>query len=977
MKNTFRATALTLTLLTVTTLSFGQWTSRFNGQGDFSDNFNAIQKDGSGNICMAGSTISTDKGRDLLMVKLNAAGDTLWTNIYSGAGNGNDEALAMTIDNSDNIYVTGYSKGAGTGYDFITIKYQPDGTIAWTSTYNYLSNEFDQSNSIVVDADGNVYIAGQSDKDATIINNDDYVIVKYNPDGTTAWTKRSNGAGNSTDRPLQILLATDGNLIVTGRSDNLSDDDYMTIKYNASNGNEMWRKYFDRTHHDRPTGMVIDPSSGKIYITGRSNNGSNYDYATLCYSSTGVLQWQAIFDYVDDDRATAIGIDGSENIYVTGQSDIVASAISTNYDILTVKYNSSGTQQWAQSWGGSALNDDVPAALFTDNSGNTYITGYSDTEASSTANSNDIAVLKYNNSGTLQYATTFSRSATSNDVPKNIAADNSGNLFITGYTENIPNKDALTIKVNASGNVDWQYDYNGIGDNSDNSHFILRDGANNMYVAGYTVAYGADRNFLLLKLNASGDLVWKKEINGTSYTQSTDDAIAMTFDGDGNICVTGFTKNSGTGYDIQLAKYSSAGDSLWSKTYNYDAANETDKAVAIAVDGANNIYITGRSDQDETFVSNDDIITLKYSASGVLQWAQRYNGIGNGIDNAKAIKVTTSGNTYVAGKTFSGTNTDIILIKYNTLGVQQWLKTFDRGGDDEAVNMVMDADENLVITGNSINTSGDHLDIVTLKYSADGALLWSAAYDNAFHGNDDAKGIALDGNNNIYVCGTSQPDTSAITLNGDIVTIKYNSDGNEIWVNSFDGDGAANDDASEIAIDINNIIYVTGQADNGVAGNINYDFVTLTYDPDGNQQDIQFYNGPGNASDVANTVIAFDNAYYVSGGSFGESTQRDIATILYGKTPVGISVINQHYPELLVYPNPFTDYAVISLPEQLINSTGIQIIIRDISGRPVLTDVTDYQPYYTIQNNNYPAGLYFIQIFSENTLIAISQFNIQ
>ncbi|MBP8755139.1 MAG: hypothetical protein KBH39_13015, partial [Chitinophagales bacterium] len=316
-----------------------QWTSRFNGQGDFSDVYNAIITNTSGISYQAGYTINPETSKDILLVKLNTSGDTIWTRIINGAGNGPDEATAITLDNAGNILITGYLKGSGTGYDIATIKFDANGNILWTSIYNYTSNEFDQGNAITTDASGNIYIAGQSDKDASLNNNDDFLIIKYNSAGIQQWTKRSNGFGNATDRPTAMVITSDGDIVVTGKSSNGNDDDYMTIKYEAATGNELWRKYFDRTHHDRATSIVCNNINGKIYITGRSNNGDNYDYATLCYDADGIQMWQAIFDYVNDDRATNIGIDASGNIYVTGQSDVNAAAIAVDYDILTVKYN--------------------------------------------------------------------------------------------------------------------------------------------------------------------------------------------------------------------------------------------------------------------------------------------------------------------------------------------------------------------------------------------------------------------------------------------------------------------------------------------------------------------------------------------------------------------------------------------------------------------------------------------------------------
>lgn len=959
---------LILSILGQLSLTNAQWTSRFNGQGDFSDVYNAVITNNAGISYQAGYTINPELSKDILLVKLDLSGDTIWTRVINGAGNGPDEATAIAIDNSGNILITGYLKGSGTGYDIATLKFDENGNNLWTSIYNYTSNEFDQGNIISVDASGNVYVAGQSDKDASLNNNDDFLIIKYNSAGVQQWTKRSNGFGNATDRPTAMVFSSDGNLVVTGRSANGSDDDYMTIKYDVATGNEIWRNYFDRTHHDRATSIVSNNTNGRVYITGRSNNGDNYDYATLCYDSDGNEIWQAIFDYVNDDRATNIGIDAAGNIYVTGQSDVNAAAIAVDYDILTLKYNSSGIQQFAQTFGGDAANDDIPAAMIVDDAGNIFIAGSTDTDPSAEIKNNIIG-LRYNNAGVIQWSTLFSTGALNNNIARSIGVDGTGNILIAGYTEVIPNKNALTIKLSSEGNIEWNNTYNGIGDNADNVHAIIHDASNSMYLAGYTYGYESDRNFLVMKLGVTGNILWKNEINGSSNTQSTDDAIALASDNGGNIYATGFIKNSGTGYDMILAKYSATGDSIWAQQYNYASANETDKAIGIAISNDNNIYITGRSDQDASIISNDDIITIKYSSSGIMEWTNRFNGTGNGIDNAKTIKVSTSGNIYVVGKTFNGADFDIVLIKYNAAGVQQWVKTFDGTfGNDEGIGMTIDAEENIFIVGEILNSDANK-DISILHYSATGSLLWQQQYDGIENGNDDAKSICLDTNGNIIIAATTSPDTASATLNGDITLLKFSADGDLIWEETYTNE--LNDDASEAVTDAENNIFITGQTDNGSGGIIDYDYITLKYSSDGTLTDENIYDGTGHASDVPNTLVAKENGFYVAGGSYGELSQRDIVTILYGTTPEDIHFYDNEKMVAEVFPNPSRSDFTLQLPQQdeLIGS-AINILITDLSGRLIKEVLTNYNQNIIINRGTIPAGAYIINISDSKSVIA-------
>lgn len=91
-----------------------------------------------------------------------AQDDTVWVRRYNGTGNSDDGANALTSDTAGNIYVTGYSVGIETYYDYCIIKYHPNGDTAWVRSYNGPGNYIDYANAIAVDVSGNVYVTGSS-----------------------------------------------------------------------------------------------------------------------------------------------------------------------------------------------------------------------------------------------------------------------------------------------------------------------------------------------------------------------------------------------------------------------------------------------------------------------------------------------------------------------------------------------------------------------------------------------------------------------------------------------------------------------------------------------------------------------------------------------------------------------------------------------------------------------------------------------
>ncbi len=444
-------TLLTGCFLTLTATAQEVWVARYKGPGNARDTAWAVAVDASGNVYVTGASVGSGTGLDYATIKYNSSGIQQWVARYNGSGNSGDEATAIAVDGSGNVYVTGYSTGPASGYDYATIKYNSSGIQQWVARYDGPGNGTDLAFSIAVDGSGNVYVTGFSTGPASGY---DYATIKYNSSGIQQWVARYDGPGDTNDYANAIAVDGSGNVYVTGGSGGSrvgcggACDDYATIKYNSS-GIQQWVARYNGSDygHNDAQAMAID-GLGNVYVTGISwgggGSGTFDDYATVKYDTSGTQQWVARYNGpgIFGDVGRAIAVDASGNVYVTGES----MGSGSGYDYATIKYNSSGTQQWVDRYNGPGNGDDDARAVAIDGSGNVYVTGYSLGSGSGF----DYATIKYDSSGTQQWVDRYNGPGNGDDKivsPGAIAIDASGNAYVTGESTNLKGDyDYATIK---------------------------------------------------------------------------------------------------------------------------------------------------------------------------------------------------------------------------------------------------------------------------------------------------------------------------------------------------------------------------------------------------------------------------------------------------------------------------------------------------------------------------------------------------
>jgi biopolymer transport protein ExbD len=431
----------------------------------------------------------------------------------------------------------------------------------WTTTIMAQNNTYkwaksvgtttaDASQSITVDASGNIYTTGyfQGTVDfdpgsgvtnLTTAGGNDIFITKFNTNGNLIWAKSIGGT--SSDISYSIGVDATGNVYTTGYFGGTADFDPSGATANLttngsfdffiskldSNGNFVWAKNIGSTSNDAAFGLKLD-ASGNIYLTGYFGGTVDFDpnegVANLTHNgggdtfvckldTNGNYVWAKSMGGTSPDQGNAICIDSSGNVYFigtfTGTVDFDLSANTANmisgvnFDLFICKFNTNGEYVWAKKFESATAKSG--SSITVDNNGSAYIAGIF--------------------AGTVD----FDPSASTANLTSNGGNDN----FI--------------CKLNANGEYVWSKSFGGSGAETITS--IALDSDNNIYTTGsYTGTVDLDPNaaadnfvavggtdIFINKLDANGNYVWSTSFGGTSADKGT----SLVVDSSGNVITTG------------------------------------------------------------------------------------------------------------------------------------------------------------------------------------------------------------------------------------------------------------------------------------------------------------------------------------------------------------------------------------------------------------------------------------------------------
>jgi uncharacterized delta-60 repeat protein len=325
--------------------------------------------------------------------------------------------------------------------------------------------------------------------------------------------------------------------------------------------------------------------------------------------------------------------------------------------------------------------------------------------------------------------------------------------------------------------------------------------------------------FSIVTASDSVVYAWNRTWGGQDY----DSAQGLVVDSAKDIYIAGFTHSFGAGgRDMNLVKYNQNGKKQWNQTWG---GSSGDDCYSASLDSGDNIYITGHTWNFGAEL--EDIALIKYDGNGIQQWNHTWGG--NHSDYSYGLELDSKGNIYLAGKSnsFGAGGYDAVLVKFDNNGTQLWNRTWGGNSNDGAYGVAVDSIGGIFLTGETYSFGAGGSDIILIKYNEDGEQQWNSTWGG--NSDDYGLGIAVDSIGTIYLAG----ETYSFGVGGsDMVLVKLDNDGTQLWNRTWGGNSI--DRGNAVSIDSLGSIYLTGYTWNLGAGN--YDFIVVKYNNSSIQQ---------------------------------------------------------------------------------------------------------------------------------------------
>lgn len=789
------------------------WNISYDGGDSGNHRIYAVVADDVKGVAVTGESETSPLDFDCLTIKYDNEGTQLWDRNYPDTGNGRGQALAM--DTVGNVIMAGYVYGLGGTQDFYVHEYlSANGNTNWVDAHD--STYEDHAEAIWLDSDDSVYVVGST---ASLATGNDLHVRAYQDDGTDIWSDSYDTGSGHNDMGFTIVGDNDGELFVAGyKNDGAGFDDLLTLKLKRDNGNQLWLKTYDAAAKLEAVVGAGLTTTGDLLVGATSDRwtagSTDYDFLAIKYKSgalnapssltaTLVSNTQVDLSWADNSSGEdnfilerKIGVEGTPTEIVIGANQISYSdsgltADSRYYYRIKAKNAATGDTPYSNEvnvkttvvseaspvfefqHGSPGNGEDLSVSIAIGPDNHPVITGHADDGISF-----NYHTIKLDRSNLNELWTTeYDSDDLDADVAADITVDSNNRVSVTGSSFRYdgggkPNSnDIYTVGYPADGSVElWAGPYNGpdFGEDFASAIASADDGSDEVVVVGYARSSGSIEDIYVLKYLPDGTLDW---VSAPYDVLNNDQPMDVAFDAAGDILVGGYTLASGN-EDYLLVKYHGGDGSLdWDIPFN-GAGNGEDKIVALVVDAAGDVYVTGSS---VNAAANKDIYTIKYSGvDGTKLWEDGQNGTGHGDDVPVGIAIDpVNGDILVAATTVDvGGDSEYFLIRYDSAGniISGWPKVLDRPGSHEDLYaMTVDPSGVACLTGTTDASGNDN--VLTVKYDADGIIIGASVYNGADNQNDTPTAIASNQYGETFVAGMT------VTSAGDSDFMVFLADG--------------------------------------------------------------------------------------------------------------------------------------------------------------------------------------------------------
>ena len=412
---------------------------------------------------------------------------------------------------------------------------------------------YDRAGAIATDGAGNAYVAGSVEAAGGA---NPFAVVKLGPDGTPRWTARYDGSrGGAGGEARAVAVDAAGNVYAAGWVDD---------------------------------GVIFSP---------------NYDYLVVKFGADGIQRWAQRYDGPGDntDLVSAVAVDGTGNVYVTGFS------YGQRYDWATLKFAPDGTLRWERRLTGASNSDDRAAGMALLPNGNLVVAGV--TQNTGDGLTNDAETVAYDPQGTIVWRARWTDTAASHELVFDLDVDASGRIAITGTTQENPSPyvapSPVTLRYDSGGSL--------LQTIRDGGSSVDVDGAGSVYLAGFFVVPEAASS--VAKYDAAGARVWAAPLSADADALS---APLVAADTTGTVTVAGTVREMGTGNgDYITIRFAADGRELWRHRLGGPPdPGQQDEVAGLAIDAADAALVTGTSWNGyvSTGGTATDIVTLKFAA---------------------------------------------------------------------------------------------------------------------------------------------------------------------------------------------------------------------------------------------------------------------------------------------------------------------------------------------------------------------------